>query len=58
MYNYYVRSEPTGCFYYATKQTYYSGEPDPEAPQQLVWGSLQLLQTAKNRLLLSQGVPS
>ena len=49
MHNYSFRSEPTDCFYYATKQSYYRGEPDPETPQQLRWGSLQQLQTAKNR---------
>ena len=54
MHNYFFRSEPTNCFFYATKQTYYSGEPDPETPQKLRWGSLQQLWTAKNRRLLSQ----
>ena len=37
MHNYSFRSESTDCFCYATKQTYYSGEPDPETPQQLRW---------------------
>ena len=32
MRNYSFKSEPTDCFYYATKQTYYSAEPDPETP--------------------------
>ena len=35
---YTFRSELTDCFCYATKQTYYIGEPDPETPQQLRWG--------------------
>ena len=35
MHNYSFRSEPTDWVYYATKQTCYSGEPDPETPQQL-----------------------
>ena len=35
MYDYSFRSEPTDCFCYATKQTYYCGEPDPEMPHQL-----------------------
>ena len=43
MHNCSCRSESTDCFYYATKQTYYSGEPDPETLQQLRWGSLQQL---------------
>ena len=43
MNNYSFRSEATDCFCYATKQTYYSGEPGPETPQQLRWGSLQQL---------------
>ena len=43
MHNYFFRSEHTDCFYYAKKQTYYTGEPDPETPQQLRWGSLQQL---------------
>ena len=43
MYNFYFRSEPADYFYYATNQTYYSGEPDPETPQQLGKGSFQLL---------------
>ena len=58
MHNYSFRSEPTDCFCYARKQTYYSGEPDPESPQKLRWGSLQQLLTAKNRLLLSQSASS
>ena len=49
MHNYSFMSEPTDYFYYGTKQIYYRGEPDPEAPQALRWGSLQQLQTAKNR---------
>ena len=49
MHNYSVRSEPTDCFYYATKQIYYRRDPDLEILQQLRWGSLQQLQTAKNR---------
>ena len=43
MKKYSFRSEPTDYFYYAAKQTYYGGEPDPETPQQLRWGSLQQL---------------
>ena len=39
MHNYCFRSEPTHYSYYATKQTYYRGEADPETPQQLRWGS-------------------
>ena len=58
MHNYSFRSETTDCFCYVTKQTYYSGETDPETPQQLRWESLQQLLTAKNRLLLSQSAPS
>ena len=58
MHNYSFMSEPTDYFYYGTKQTYYRGEPDPEAPQALRWGSLQQLQTAKNRWLLPQSAPS
>ena len=42
MHNYF-RSEPTNCFYYATKQTYYSEELHPETVHQLRWGSLQQL---------------
>ena len=49
MHHYSFRSEPTDCFCYATKQTYYSGVSDPETPQQLRWGSLQQLRTAKSR---------
>ena len=43
MHNNSFRSGPTDCFYYATRQTYYRGEPDPETPQQLRWDSLQQL---------------
>ena len=58
MYNYSFRSEPTDCFCYATKQTYYSGEPDPETPQQLRWDSLQQLWTTENRWIFSQSAAS
>ena len=35
MHNYSIKSELTDCFYYATKQTYYRGEPDLETRQQI-----------------------
>ena len=38
MHNYFFMSEPTDCFYYATKQTYYRGESDSETSQQLKMG--------------------
>ena len=58
MHNYSFKSEPTDCFCYATKQTYYSGQSDPETPHQFRWDSLQQLWTAKSRWLLLQSAPS
>ena len=58
MHIYSFRSEPTDWFYYAAKQTFYSGEPDTETPQELRCRSLQQLWTAKNRWLLFQSAPS
>ena len=43
MHNYSFRSETTDYFCYATKQTYYSGEPDPETLQELRWSSWKQL---------------
>ena len=43
MHNYSFGSEPTDCFCYVTKQTYYNVEPDPETTQPLRLGSLQQL---------------